>query len=154
MTSIREAVHRDPIWRDRADFIIAIAIDPGSTSIATEQLWVRRVDDRHFELCCIPFFAYDVALGDRVEVDADFLVRRVVHPSGRYVFRVHFVRPESRFRDEVVRELTERGALVEWSSAGMFAVDAQDARHAQQIADYLAQQEHLGRLAYETGRTQ
>lgn len=29
--SIREAVHCDPIRRDRSDFIIAIEIDPGGT---------------------------------------------------------------------------------------------------------------------------
>lgn len=39
MSGIREAVHRDPVWRDRSNFIIGAAIDPGDTNIATEQLW-------------------------------------------------------------------------------------------------------------------
>ena len=43
--------------------IIAASIDPGSTGITTEQLWARRLDEERFEVCCIPFFAYDVALG-------------------------------------------------------------------------------------------
>lgn len=150
---VREAVHRDPIWRDRANFIIATVIEPGDTGITTEQLWARKVDDSHFELCCIPFFVYDLALGDIVEVDADYLVRRVSRPSGRYVFRVHFDRGNLGLRDEVVLGLTERGALVEWSSPSMFAVDARDAAHGQEIADYLFAEEASNRLIYETGKT-
>jgi hypothetical protein len=149
----REAVHRDPIWRHRANFIIATEIDAGDTAISTEQLWSRKVDDRHFELCCIPFFAYDLALGDVVEVDPDYLVQRVTSPSGRYVFRVHFTGPNLGFRDGVVLALTERGALVEWSSPSMFAVDARDEEHAQEIADFLFEQHTLGRLVYEAGRS-
>lgn len=151
--TVREAVHRDPIWRDRSDFIIATEIDPGATGIATEQLWARKVDEQHFELCCIPFFAYDLALGDVVEVDSGYLVQRVSAPSGRYVFRVHFERANFDLRDEVVLGLTERGALVEWSSSSMFAVDARDAAHGQEIADFLVAEENQGRLIYETGKS-
>lgn len=147
----REAVHRDPIWRDRSDFIIATEIDPGSTGIATEQLWARKVDETHFQLCCIPFFAYGLALGDVVEVDADYLVRRVSEPSGRSVFRVHLDRANVELRDELVFGLAERGALVEWSSMSMFAVDAGDAMCARELADYLAAEERKGRLVFETG---
>jgi hypothetical protein len=45
---------------------------PGGTKVTTEQLWARQVGDRHFELCCIPYFVYDLALGDVVEIDADY----------------------------------------------------------------------------------
>ncbi|MFT3798378.1 DUF4265 domain-containing protein [Microbacterium sp.] len=152
--SVREAVHRDPVWRDRANFIIATAIDPGDTGVTTEQLWARMVDDRHFELCCIPFFAYDLALGDVVEVDDDYLVRRVSEPSGRYVFRVYFDRDNFGLRDEVVLELIGLGALVEWSSPKLLAVDARNATHGQEIADYLFSEENNGRLIYETGKTE
>ncbi|QGG39929.1 DUF4265 domain-containing protein (plasmid) [Aeromicrobium yanjiei] len=148
-----EATHRDPTWRHRSDFIIAIEIDPGDTGITTEQLWARKLDERHFELCCIPFFAYDLALGDVAEVDDDFLVRRVTTASGRYVFRVHFDNENCGLRDDVVLALAERGALVEWSSASMFAVDARDALHGQAIAAYLQSEESQGRLIYETGKT-
>lgn len=153
MRPVGEAVHRDPVWRDRANFIVATRIDPGDTGITTEQLWARKIDQRHFELCCIPFFAYDLALGDVVEVDDDYLFHRVTAASGRYVFRVHFAEVNLEFRDDVVLGLTERGALTEWSSPSMVAVDARDAAHAQEVADYLFEQEQLGHLVYETGKT-
>jgi hypothetical protein len=147
-----EAIHSEPIWRDRANFIIATAIDSGNTDFATEQLWARRVDDSHFELCCIPFFAYDLALGDVVETDNTYMVRRVSTESGRYVFRVHF--GDSPYpRDEIACELTARGALLEPSSTNLLAVDARDRVHAERVAAFLQEQEDLGRLIYETGRS-
>jgi len=148
---VREAVHTDPVWRDRADFIIAASIDPGSTGITTEQLWARSLDDARFELCCIPFFAYDLALGDTVEVDADHLVSRVVEPSGRYVFRVHFGSPEQP-RDEVMDQLAGMDVLTEWSSDSLVALDARDHDHAQQVADVLQEREDRGHLVFETGK--
>lgn len=52
----REAIHAEPIWRERSNFIIASAIDAAEMDVATEQLWARKVDYSHFELVCIPFF--------------------------------------------------------------------------------------------------
>ena len=68
----------------------------GSAGVTTEQLWARRVDDEHHEICCIPFFVYDLALGDTVEVDADHLVTRVVEPSGVTSSASTSARPASR----------------------------------------------------------
>src|SRR5947209_2116831 len=61
----REAVHSEPVWRDRSNFIIAAEVLGGGDT-RTEQLWARQVDEHRFEVCCIPFFVYDVALGDVV----------------------------------------------------------------------------------------
>lgn len=152
VSSVREATHDQPAWRERSNFILATAIESGNTDVMTEQLWGRKIDDRHFELCCIPFFAYDLALGDVVETDENYLIRRVSKPSGRYVFRVWF--GESFHpRDEVAAELKSLGALLEWSSPNLLAVDTRDAAHAQQVADYLQKQEDAARLVYETGKT-
>ncbi|UQX88706.1 DUF4265 domain-containing protein [Jatrophihabitans telluris] len=152
MSTAREATHSQPVWRERSNFIIATSIDSGNTDVQTEQLWARKIDERHFELCCIPFFAYDLSLGDVVETDDGYMTRRVSTPSGRYVFRVWF--GESFHpREEVAAELESLGALVEWSSTNLVAVDARDAAHAKELAAYLQAQEDAGRLMYETGKT-
>ena len=148
----RQAAHSDPIWRERSNFIIATAIDPAGSDLTTEQFWARKVDDSHFELCCIPFFAYDLALGDVVETDSQHMVRRVSTASGRFVFRAWFG-DSSYMRDEIAHELTARGALLEVSSTNLLAIDARDQVHAQELADFLQEQEDLGRLIYETGKT-
>src|SRR3954453_9406655 len=70
-----DAVHAAPVWRERADFVIGARLPEEGRA---EQLWARRIEGRHFEVCCIPFFLYDVALGDVVETDADYDLERVV----------------------------------------------------------------------------
>ena len=146
----RFLVHADPVWREQSNFIINATV-PGEGD-RVEQLWVRQVDDYRFELCCIPFFLYDVALGDVVETDVDYRLSGVLVPSGRFVFRVWF--GESFHpRQEIAEELVALGALVEWSSVNMFAVDAADEAHAQRIADVLFAHEQAGSLIYETGRS-
>lgn len=62
------ALHREPVWRERANYIINAPIGD-SAHTHTEQLWVRQdMASRLYEICCIPFFLYDVALGDLVSV--------------------------------------------------------------------------------------
>ena len=148
----REATHSEPVWRERSNFIIATAIDSANTDFATEQLWSRKIDESHFELCCIPFFAYDLALGDVVETDSQYMVRGISTASGRYVFRVYF--GDTAYpREEIAEQLAARGALLEWSSTNLLAVDARDRAHAQELAAFLQEQEDLGHLIYETGKS-
>jgi hypothetical protein len=145
------ATHSDPVWRLRSDFIVAAKINPGETDVEREQLWARRVDESHVELCCIPFFLYDVALGDILVVDAELLYQSVVERSGRYVFRAWF--GESTYPAEAMETgLLEVGALFEWSSKNLVAIDARDVNHAEVVADFLQDLQDRGELVFETGK--
>lgn len=153
---IREAQHFEPVWRDRSDFVIAADVSSYSGLADTEQLWAMKVDENLFELCCIPFFVYDLALGDIVETapagERRYMLSRVVERSGRLVFRVWF--GESFHpRDEIAAQLDELGALLEWSSPNLLAVDAADECLAKTISGWLLDQEQQGRLVYETGKS-
>lgn len=149
-------VHAEPVWRERSDFIITAALQEADRPKRFEQLFVRRVGDDRFEICCIPFFLFDVALGDIVVTSPaegrKYVLKAVVEPSGRFVFRVWFSK-SLLSHDAVAEALSGFGALLEWSSAHLLAVDAADSDHAQVIADYLAEQERVGQLMYETGRS-
>ena len=148
-TTVRVGIHPDPVWRERANFIIAAPIEEGGDT-TTEQLWSKRIADHRFQICCIPFWVYDLALGDLVETDEAYLVKRVVEWSGRFPFRIWF--GESFHpRGEIAEELHAMGALLEWSSTNLLAVDAADDPLAQRIADVLHGHEQRGRLRYETG---
>jgi hypothetical protein len=145
-----DAVHSDPVWRERADFIIAAPLPEEGRA---EQLWTRRLGEPLlFEICCIPFFLYDVALGDVVQTDAGYELAGVVEPSGRFVFRAWFG-DSFHPRQEIAEQLGDIGALLEWSSTNLLAVDAADAQEAQIVADFLSDQEVRGQLKYETGRS-
>ena len=145
-------MHRDPVWRDRSDFIIAARIDPVETDVGTEQLFARKLTPHEFQICCIPFFVRDLALGDHVRTDATYLVEEVTLDAGHYTFRVFF--PDGGPSSPVVGHLAEQlGASLEWSSRTLLAVDAVDHARAGPIAEYLQEQESQGNLMYETGRT-
>lgn len=148
------AVHGDPIWRDRANYILDAVLVGEDLPKHFEQLWTRQVGENEFEICCIPFFLYNIALGDIVSSlpDGSGLVERVVRPSGRYVFRAILNDPEAPF-DDIITWIAQRGGLIEWSSRSMIAIDAVDEVAAQQLADHLADLEAQGRLVYETGRS-
>ena len=150
-------VHLNPVWRERANYIVDAKLEAPDSRRQYEQLWARRVDHRHFEICCIPFFLYDVNLGDevatRAEGDRLYVVEGVVTASNRYTFRVWFGESSApNARNEVVRQLGET-ELLEWYSTNLLAVDAPTIERAQSIADYLETKERERQLMYETGRT-
>jgi hypothetical protein len=147
-----EVIHGSPVWRQQANFIIGTSIKASAHDVDSEQLWARKLDQHLFEICCIPFFAYDLALGDVVETDVDFSIRRVVKRSGRYVFRVHFPHEGLRGRT-TAQELTGLGALTEWYAPQLLAVDCVDEAMAVTAAAFLQQQEDQESLIYETGRS-
>jgi hypothetical protein len=143
--------------------VVTAVLEYGLMSAVQEQISThnepvcRQVASDTFEVCCIPFFFYDLALGDIVRTSPragrTCVVPERVRPSGRFVFRVHLARSMLGIRDDVVGRLIEKGAMAEWSSASLLAVDAQDAAHAQLLADYLVGEENDGRIVYETGQT-
>lgn len=146
------STHLEPVWRDRANFIINAALEESGRF---EQLWARQVSDNEFELCCIPFFLYDVSLGDIVRTSPrygrQYTFETVVHPSGRRVFRLFFDRAPKTRRDAVVSRLTEHGSLLEWSGSNLLAVDVADPAGAQQVETYLRDRESAGWVIYERG---
>ena len=157
MTAAEKFVaHQEPVWRERSNFIINAELSEKDRPWRFEQLYVRQVSDDRFEVCCIPFFLYDVALGDIVATspkgDRKYVVTNVVQPSGRYVFRV-WLGESFQAPDEIAEQLKALGSLVEWSSRNLLAVDAVDQEHAQLVANYLAEREKADQLTYETGRS-
>lgn len=148
------AVHENPAWREKSDFIIRIYLEENEGRNEWEQLWVKRVGDRRFSICCIPFFAYNLALGDEVETDGNYVVQGVVKPSGQFTFRVWFGDSNNPgVKDEVLQQLEVMSVLFEWSSANLLAISARDSDQAQQLVDYLYARQNAGDLMYETGRT-
>ena len=140
---------------DPANFVINAEL-PEEGPHLFEELWARQLGEDKFELCCIPFFLYDIALGDIVQTvakgDRKYVADRVITRSGHCSFRVWFGR-SVHSRDDIASQLIKMGALVEWSSPNLLAADAPDVHHAKAFADFLAERERRGELMYETGRT-
>lgn len=148
------AVHQIPAWKEQANFIVRANISEDGGRRKWEQLWTRQINDFRFELCCIPFFIYDLALGDEIETDSQYVLQRVVKPSGHYTFRAWFGESaDLNVRDEVIQMMQHLGCALEWSSENLVAIDAGTDALARDVADFLYGYERLSRLVYETGRT-
>ena len=149
MTDIDDTVqHLFPAWRIASNYVLRVPIDG---SARREQIWVRQIDDTTFEMCCIPFFLFDLALGDIFELDERHRPVPITE-SGRFVFRVWFGDTFAP-RDESIASLKKLGATTERHSVNLLAIDACDLEQAHTIADYLHAQEEAGSLQYETGRS-
>src|SRR6185312_6187921 len=78
------ATHHQPVWRSRANFIVAAKVD----DTHWEQLWTQRLEHNQYLICCIPFFVYDLALGDVVSTQPrdskQYVVEQVVNPSSHF----------------------------------------------------------------------
>ncbi|SDS14914.1 protein of unknown function [Jiangella sp. DSM 45060] len=115
-------------------------------------MWARQLEESLFEICCIPFVVYDMALGDIVEASPSdhYTVLRTTRHSGRYTFRAYFGDTDHPAQ-AIYEQLTEAGALLEWSSPSLLAIDSADAAHAIFIAEFLGERASHGQLVYEKG---
>lgn len=147
-----EAVHQTPVWRDRASFIFVAHLGVKDGRNEWEQLWGQKTAAHRFILCCIPFFAQDIALGDEVETDVDFVLQRVVKHAGRTTFRALFSGHDKATRKALMLEIEAMNPLMEWSSENLLALSVFDGTEAQRMANYLQAREEQGLLKYETGR--
>jgi hypothetical protein len=65
------ATHDYPAWRAQANYLIMADLSPWGLQDRWEQLWASQVAEDEFILCCIPFFTYGMALGDRATAPLD-----------------------------------------------------------------------------------
>jgi hypothetical protein len=108
-----------------------------------EQLWTKRVGDDRFELCCIPFFAYDMALGDivRAEAATGYVIQSVAQRSGNGVVRVAVKRIEdvNAVHPHLHDLLSRLAYLCEWFSPGYVAVSLEPGRSHEDLFAGLAE---------------
>ncbi|WP_190076188.1 DUF4265 domain-containing protein [Streptomyces morookaense] len=103
-------------------------LEPFGFPNTLEQLWLRELPGEVFEVSCIPFRSYGLALGDVVGLREGKLVASVKARSGRRVFHVFFTEPrppeggiDSR---ALLREaIASEGFLSEWSGDRHIAID-------------------------------
>jgi len=146
--------HASPAWRARANYRLAMKVDDAPYE---EELWARQLSDTDFEVCCIPFFIYDVHLGDIIRIvphQGKNLVLGVCEPSGHHTFRVWLKAMSPLLREQVLEEAARLGCEAEWFDEKLLALDAPDDAIANQLARWLEGKRRGGGMDYETGRTE
>lgn len=144
------ATHREPLQRERSDFVFLAALEVDSGEREWEQLWGRIVAQHRVEICCIPFFVYDLNLGDIVELDQNNVLARVITRSGLVTFRAWLegMGPETRVK--LLAEVDAISACHEWSSLNLVALSVHQTQ-ARELADLLERWATDGQLVYDTG---
>jgi hypothetical protein len=121
---------------------------------AWEQLWSRKISDNYYEICCIPFFLYDISLGDEVKTDRDYWILEVTKRSGHFTFRVWLGNSDDYMkREDLIDTINKLGCLFEWYSSKLLAIDTPNESIARQLSGYLLEKEQSGWFTYETGKT-
>ncbi|MFK4109421.1 DUF4265 domain-containing protein [Streptomyces sp. NPDC002176] len=130
--------HEGPVWRGESNFMAMVDLAPFDLPGMREQLWLRERDEGGaYEVCCIPFYAYGLALGDVVGTGESHDVDRVIRKSGRRAVRVLFTEPRPPVDDRsVLRAAVESADLLsEWNGDRMVAIDLPDGSLSRPILD-------------------
>lgn len=144
-----EAVHECPIWKDKVDFIIASHLGWDDGRSQWEQIPSRRLGPNQFEVCCIPFFASNICLGDIVETNDEFTIVSVNVNSGHTTFRVWLAAVNDHHRRELMRGIEIHSRNIEWSSKNLISVSASDDQIAKELDIYLQNMEDMIGALYE-----
>lgn len=134
--------------------------DSADASGATlwEGLLAKREGRDRARVCAVPFWVYDVNLGDEVTViesaEGAPVANGIVNEAGAFAFRVIFVGAQAddeRWRQLMV-ELEPCQCWFDVRSPAFLALSA-PAEHARGVADVLSAKQGRGELQYETGRS-
>jgi uncharacterized protein DUF4265 len=134
--------HGNPIWRSKSNFIIKAEFALDDERYSFEQLWARDLGNDRFELCCIPFFTYGLALGDVVNTSQEpgrkYVFDKLVSKSGRSVIRVWFGDCElDNEAAHFVEDMKENDFGFEINSANLVAVDLANDRQTMDLRELL-----------------
>jgi len=121
-------VHEDPVGRAESSYIAQADLAPFGLDGQIEQLWLQPETDGTYEVACIPFLTYGLALGDRVRLSPASRVVAVAQRSGHRVLRT-LLSPGSdaarlgRSISLIKNSTKESRLLSEWHGDRLVAVD-------------------------------
>jgi hypothetical protein len=148
------AIHLNPAWREKANFIIDARIEGEKEKF--EQLWVKKLEGKkkQFELCTIPAFLHDMALGDVLETvgenEGELVVNKVVSRSGHHSFRVWFGESKAAQKAAVISDLKNMaGVSMELYSDDLLCVDVSNGEEAHKMQNYLQKKETEKKIMFE-----
>ncbi|WP_329102767.1 DUF4265 domain-containing protein [Micromonospora sp. NBC_01699] len=106
-----------------------VDLEPYGFANSLEQIWLRPLDGKAYEVSCIPFRVYGLALNDVVELDSDGKrITGLLRSSGHRVFRI-FLAPalsvpeSSEVQNSITRAIIDDVLEAEWSGDRHVAID-------------------------------
>jgi Domain of unknown function (DUF4265) len=127
-----------------------------------ENIWLKRVKGNTFEVRTIPFWAYNLSFGDKVEAAPDedgdgLFINRVVEKGGNRTVRIAFNTASGLSTAEAVKlrkYLDERGLEYEIFEPTMLAVNIPSEREYEQLVERLQTVPSRAKMIAEDGDPQ
>jgi hypothetical protein len=150
------STHDTPAWRADANFIIFADLSKWGLEGKWEQLWAKQITESEFIICCIPYFTYGIALGDKVRTEfakgKQHVVSEVVDRSGHRVVRLWLKNAPGQVRDDMESFMQSYSLLHEWSSINLLVIDVpDDSRIASNLRTFLEKAEKEWLVMVEAG---
>lgn len=134
-------------WLDEADDVVLVEFDGMEETLPAKDLGGGK-----FQICCIPFRAYDIDRGDEVVRDDRGYFVSVAKKSGDCGFRFKTDR-DANIIEKIVKVVEQYGCTVEFEpSGGLIAVNAPEGIDQELVSGVLATFEDAEYLTYETIR--
>lgn len=141
---------------ERADCTVWFAFAPNGDGPSWEGLLAIAGVGGTVTVQSVPFFVYDIALGDEVSTVASaegpLVAVEVTRQSGMLTFRVVFDGEDDDRWQHLMRDLEPWSCWFDVRSPRFIAIAAPP-EHSRAVADYLHGREQRGELQYETGQT-
>lgn len=140
MSTEQWVTHERPANRADFDFVIGAVLDSPGELLQFEQIPSRRVSERSFQICALPFLAYGLALGDVVSTEPrgvlepgrdEYLITAVTERSGNGLLRVWIRTKDSKPHESgsVFRKLSDAfnsaSALFETYDHRLFSINVE-----------------------------
>ncbi|MHA4950708.1 DUF4265 domain-containing protein [Micromonospora sp. SD19] len=140
--------HEAPVLRGESNYISRVDLERFGFPGLFEQVWLRQREDGLFELCCIPFRIYGLALRDVVRATPDgSLVVEIAQPSGARVLRVLLAPDQGHLetgRQRIETATRDAGLLFEWSGDRHIAVDVPVGADVDRLLRVVFEEENAG----------
>jgi hypothetical protein len=144
--------HEDPARRGDHNYMARIDLTPFDLANTFEQLWLGEMEGG-YEVCCIPFWVYGLALGDLVRKNDRDIIDGILQKSGHRVLRILFAAPGPplELRAVLADTLTNAGLASEWNGDRHVAIDVPEEAAMQPVFDIVYEEVQSGAAFWEWG---
>lgn len=149
--------HQSRVGLDLVKVRFELPPEDRAHGVETESLWAQVTGDGRYRIDNIPFYAYDISLGDVVTgtVDGDRIAfQRVLERGGHSTYRI-LVKDERGYESpaflEGWRELENHGCSYEVAKRRWIAIDVPSAADVFAVYRILEDGENRGLWSFEEG---
>ncbi|CAM3943887.1 DUF2199 domain-containing protein [Kibdelosporangium persicum] len=152
--------HNDPAWRAKSDHIAHVSLEQFGFPGLAEQLWLKKLENATYQVCCIPFRAYGMALGDIVDTTPDgATIIALKKLSGHRALRAFIPMTISggvveKSSSRINEAISTLGVLREWSGSRHVAVDIPPDVDPVDLVNVVQDEENAGRVVWEWADSQ